>query len=162
MSALKSNRVTFATHAKSQARLSNFPCVSGGMPPEAMRAFKLGSGATVPRVRDGLSMSLPRAGTGRRRIALPTRTFLPSPLEASKPVFVSPSGSDLPAVVLLAIHLPRHEQVVARLNNPRFARAVQDEVRSDCAKPTWRKRSETAIKESKDQLEDPSAKNAKR
>src|SRR6266487_3819339 len=118
-----------------------------------MRAFKLGSGATVPRVR---------AGTGRRRMALPTQTFLPSPLEASKPVFVSPSGSDLPAVVLLAVHLPRHEQVVARLNNPRFTRAVQDEVRSDCAKPTWRKRSETAIQESKDQLEDPSAKNAKR
>jgi hypothetical protein len=95
-------------------------------------------------------------------MALPTQTFLPSPLEASKRVFVSPSGSDLPAVVLLAIHLPRHEQVAARSNNPRFARAAQDEARSDCAKPTWRKRSETAIKDLKDQLEDPSAKSAKR
>jgi hypothetical protein len=41
---------------------------------------------------------------GRRRIALPTDTLLPSPLEASKLVFVSLSGSDLPAAVLLAIH----------------------------------------------------------
>jgi hypothetical protein len=96
-------------------------------------------------------------------MALPTETFLASPLEASKPVFVSPSGTDLAAVVLLAIHLPSHKQVVSPPNNPRFARAAQDKARSDCARLTWRKRSETAIKESKkDQLEDPSAKSAKR
>src|ERR1700687_4901474 len=58
--------------------------------------------------------------------------------------------------------LPSHEQVVVRPDNPHFARAAQDEARSDCTKPTWRKRSETPIKESKDQLDQPSAKSAKR
>jgi hypothetical protein len=130
--------------------------------PRARRSFKLRSGAKAPRVRDGFSTSRPRAGMGRRKIALPTETLLSSPLEASKPVFVSPSGADLPAVVLLAIHLPSDEQVVARPDNPHFARVAQDEGRSDCAKLTWRKRSETAIKESKDQLDEPSAKSAKR
>ena len=157
MSALKSNCVTFATHAKAQApfRISlAFQAVC-----RELSNWKAAQRFARPRwVFDQPSTR----GKGRRRMALPTETFLASPLEASKPVFVSPSGSDLPAVVLLAIHLPRHEQVVARLNNPRFARAVQDELPSDCAKPTWRKRSETAIKESKDQLDEPCAKTAKR